>query len=147
MPKPQTTEQDAARPILDPIAVDQGVKRQAWDAFHKSQSPEEFHAYFDKAPIPQESKRALWDAKFGAGKSKEVPQTPPAPEKSFWRTALDVSSPLTMLGKVQGKVGDWAAEKAEKRDVENLHMAAQGGKPSNSQLGQVALRSLADVGH
>lgn len=62
---PDGQEQDQARPVLDPLQVDPSVKRAAWDAFHKSSSPEEFRSYFDSAPLPKEAKRALWDAKFG----------------------------------------------------------------------------------
>jgi hypothetical protein len=71
MPDPQTPP-DAAKPILDTLSVDNSVKKQAWDAFHNSQSPEAFRAYFDKAAIPQEAKRALWDAKFGGGTAAPV---------------------------------------------------------------------------
>lgn len=63
---------DPTRAILDPLNVDRAVKHAAWDAYHNSQTPEQFRAYFDTAPIPQEAKRALWNAKFGGGATQSA---------------------------------------------------------------------------
>lgn len=57
---------DPLRGILDPVQVDNGIKRQAWDAYHGAKTPEEFRKFFDNAQLPQETKRALWNLKFQA---------------------------------------------------------------------------------
>jgi hypothetical protein len=55
---------DALRGILDPVPVDRTVKADAWDAYYKAKTPEEFRSYFDTAPLPNQVKHALWDLKF-----------------------------------------------------------------------------------
>lgn len=77
MPDDQQQPQDAARPILDPLPVDSGVKRAAWDAFHNAGSPEEFRKHFDTSPIPVEAKRALWNAKYGGQQETPAPASRP----------------------------------------------------------------------
>src|SRR5437763_16427263 len=57
---------DPLRGILDPIQVDNAIKRQALDAYHRAQTPEEFRKYFDSAALPQETKRELWNLKCAA---------------------------------------------------------------------------------
>jgi hypothetical protein len=54
---------DPLRGILDPIP-DNRTKHDAWDAYHKADSPEAFRQYFDAAQLPNSVKHALWNLKF-----------------------------------------------------------------------------------
>lgn len=59
-------QRDSAQEILDAAPnVSNRVKATAWDAFYQSPDEKAFQQAIDALPIPQETKAALWDAKFG----------------------------------------------------------------------------------
>lgn len=97
---------DPLRGILDPIQVDNGIKRQAWDAYHQAQSPEDFRKFFDSAQLPQEAKRALWNLKFqppidnAPAAQQAIAQEQAQPRESFFvdRIIKGLTAPGTLLG-------------------------------------------------
>lgn len=78
------------RQILDTAPVDNSLKHQAWDAWHKASTPDEFRSSFDAMDLPKETKRALWDAKF-SGENKPAQSTPAPREGIVSRVAEDAS--------------------------------------------------------
>jgi hypothetical protein len=68
--------------ILDSSKAPTNIKADAWDAFHAANSPDDFKARFDKLGLPDETKAALWDAKFPKTTAPLVPQkaAPVAPK-------------------------------------------------------------------
>lgn len=64
-------ERDAAQDILDASGVlSNRLKASAWDAFYQSQDEQSFKYAMDSLPLPDETKAALWDAKFGTAPPK-----------------------------------------------------------------------------
>src|SRR5919109_551653 len=63
-PKVGQVGDDPLRPFLDPLQVDNSIKRQAWDNWHAASTPSDFKQRFDSLDIPRETKRALWNLKF-----------------------------------------------------------------------------------
>ena len=68
--------------ILDSAPVEQNTKADSWDAFHATQSPEEFTDHFDALPLPQSVKADLFDLKFAPEQvSEEEPPEQPENEE------------------------------------------------------------------
>jgi hypothetical protein len=61
------------RSILDPLAVPQAVKAQAWNEFQAASDPNDFRRRFDGLKLPQQAKAALWEAKFGESVAAPAP--------------------------------------------------------------------------
>lgn len=58
---------DSAQEILDAAGgVSNRVRATAWDVYHQSADEESFRKGLDSLPLPNDTKAALWDAKFGA---------------------------------------------------------------------------------
>lgn len=71
------------KPLLDQLAGDKELKASAWDAFHGSNTPDDFRSKFDKLNIPKEVKANLWDLKFGGGRIESIrPEEAPSPDLS-----------------------------------------------------------------
>lgn len=57
---------DSAQEILDAAPnLSNRVKATAWDAFYHTADQKQFQSVIDGLPLQQETKSALWDAKFG----------------------------------------------------------------------------------
>jgi hypothetical protein len=73
--------------ILDSSQIPKGAKADAWDAFQQAQTQEQFKAKFDSLMLPNETKAALWDLKFGQGQGTvSAPGMSPQQAANFAKT-------------------------------------------------------------
>lgn len=89
---------DPAKTILDPLTgIGPKAKALAWDTFYQSPDPETFRTRLGAIPLPQETKAALWDAKYNAGTGGKslggVSTPPPRAPNTIKPGAIDPNPP------------------------------------------------------
>jgi len=81
-PSTQTAPVDSAQQILAPVSVDDGIKAQAWEAFHSASSAQDFAQAVGNLNLPQEIKASLWEAKNAIPAARAaIAANPPAMPK------------------------------------------------------------------